>query len=86
MKSHRLGVVEVPDSDHEAHPYPMWSSLEEAVLTRWYSVLGVTQCAEYWFQLTGRIRSYKQIDSKVTRMGSDNLFPNDWEELFHEGE
>jgi len=76
--------VNVPEEEKELYPYPMWSPKEEEKLSRWYSVLGVVQCVELWQLLTGRGRTYKQIDTKAQRMSLQDNVPDDWVELFKE--
>jgi len=86
MKTERSSSVNVPDVTEEPYPYPQWSPNEEVTLSRWYSVLGLKQCSEMWFQLTGRDRSVEQIDNKSRRLGIQDNIPTDWLDLFEEGE
>ena len=80
-----MRTVVVPDSEPDLYPYPLWSPYEEAVLRRWYSVLGITQCVTLWESLIGRQRNYKQIDTKSVRMGLQDMVPDDVFELFEGG-
>jgi len=79
-----IDVIIVPDDVDDPYPYPQWSPEEETTLARWYSVLGLKQCAEMWFQLTGRDRSIEQIDNKSRRMMIQDNIPSDWFELFND--
>jgi len=81
-----IDVIIVPEDDYDPYPYPQWSPKEEVALSRWYSVLGLKQCSEMWFQLTGRDRSVEQIDNKSRRLGIQDNIPTDWLDLFEEGE
>ena len=81
-----IDTIIVPEEIIDPYPYPQWSPIEETILTRWYSVLGLKQCSEMWPQLTGRDRSVEQIDNKSRRLGIQDNIPNDWFELFNEGE
>jgi len=79
-----LETIIVPEETPDPYPYPMWSPAEEVKLRRWYPVLGATQCVEFWEELTGRIRGYKQIDRKAQNIGIQNYVHNDWLELFED--
>jgi len=84
VKTKLIKIVDVPESENEPYPYPMWSPDEESTLRRWYPVLGATQCVEYWEELTGRVRGYKQIDRKAQNIGIQNYVHSDWLELFED--
>ena len=85
MKGGTIEHVVVPDSEPGPYPYPRWSPDELGKLARWYPVIGLKQCADLWFSLTGRKRSVEQLDNKSRRMELQNYIPDDWLGLFREG-
>jgi len=79
-----IETIIVPEETPDPYPYPLWSPDEESTLRRWYHTLGITQCIEHWYKLTGRDRSYKQIERKANSMLVSGNIPDDFLELLSE--
>ena len=75
--------IEVPEIEDKP-VIREWSQREVVALWRWYPVLGARECVASWPMLTGRERTYSQIQNKARAVGVQDWAPDDWFELFDE--